>query len=177
MLRKDAHVMAVVTKFETKAKKHGTVQALILKVESIGEAQTFLETYEDQCRNSGPIMQLFTTPVSWKSVQIEAAYLFDVVLNTGNTPIHFQARLAGIKVNRTYKNGFEHFVYQLQMEKELEPAVDKDLAHFVNAKELNMKSGRLETVLWPFELEALEPVAQSVNTETGGEAVEGDFES
>lgn len=178
MFRKDADVMAILAKMETKAKKRGTVQALVLKVESTGESQTFLETYEDQCRNAGPIMNLFQGPeVAWKSIQLEAAYVVGVTLTAGPQVIHFRANLVGIKVARAWKNGSALFTYQLQLEKELEPETDKDLAHVVNAKELHPRTLKMETVRWPFQFEALEPLAQSVDTETGGaEGNEGDFE-
>lgn len=179
MFRKDADVMAILAKMETKAKKRGTVQALVLKVESTGESQTFLETYEDQCRNAGPIMNLFQGPeVAWKSLQLEAAYVVGVTLTAGTQVIFFRANLVGIKVTRAWKNGAAVFTYQVQLEKELEPETDKDLAHFVNAKELHPRTLKMETVRWPFQFEALEPLAQSVDTETGGaDGNEGYFES
>lgn len=179
MFRKDADVMAILAKMETKAKKHGTVQALVLKVESTGDSQTFLETYEDQYRNAGPIMNLFQGPeVAWKSLQLEATYVVGVTLTAGSQVISFRANLVGIRVTRTWKNGAVLFTYQIQLEKELEPETDKDLAHFVNAKEVNARTLKLETVKWPFHFEALEPLAQSVDPETGGaDGNGGDFES
>lgn len=179
MFRKDADVMAILAKMETKAKKRGTVQDLVLKVESTGESQTFLETYEDQCRNAGPIMNLFQGPeIAWKSLQLEAAYVVGVTLTAGSQVIFFRAHLAGFRVTRTWKNGAAMFTYQIQLEKELEPETDKDLAHFVNAKEMNPRTLKMETVTWPFQFEALEPLAQSVDTETGGaDGNGGDFES
>ena len=156
----------------------GTVQALVLKVESTGESQTFLETYEDQCRNAGPIMNLFQGPeVAWKSLQLEAAYVVGVTLTAGSQVIFFRANLVGIKATRAWKNGAAVFTYQLQLEKDLEPETDKDLAHFVNAKEMNARTLKMETVKWPFQFEALEPMAQSVDPETGGaDGNEGEFE-
>lgn len=178
MFRNDADVMAILAKMETKAKKRGTVQALVLKVESAGDNQTFLDTYEDLCRNSGPISNLFQGPeVAWKSLQLEAAYTLGVTLTAGPQVVAFRANLVGIKVTRAWKNGAELFTYQIQLEKELEPEVDKDLAHFVNAKEMNARTLKMETVKWPFQFEALEPMAQSVDTETGGADTNGgDFE-
>lgn len=168
MFRKDADVMAILAKMETKAKNHGTVQALVLKVESTGEAQTFLETYEDQCWNAGPIMNLFQGPeVAWKSLQLEAAYVVGVTLTAGTQRIFFRANLVGIKATRAWKNGTAVFTYQIQLEKELEPETDKDLAHFVNAKEMNPRTLKMETVKWPFQFEALGAVAHSVDTGTG----------
>ena len=168
MFRKDADVMAILAKMETKAKKHGTVQALVLKVESTGEAQTFLETYENQCQNAGPIMNLFQGPeVAWKSLQLEPAYVTAVSLNAGSQFIFFHAHLVGIRVTRTWKNGASLFTYQIQLEKELEPETDKDLAHFVNAKEMNPRTLKMETVKWPFQFKALGAIAHSVDTGTG----------
>lgn len=179
MFRKDADVMAILAKMETKAKKRGTVQALVLKVESSVEYQTFLETYEDQCRNAGPIMNLFQGPeVAWKSLQLEASYVVGVTLTAGTQVIQFSANLVGIKVARVWKNGSALFTYQLQLEKELEPETDKDLAHFVNAKELHPRTLKMETVRWPFQFEAIEPLAQSVDTDTGeADTNGGDFEN
>jgi hypothetical protein len=169
MFRKYADVMAILVKMETKARERGTVQALVLKVESTGEAQTFLETYEAQCWNAGPIMNLFQGPeVAWKSLQLEAAYVVGVTLTAGSQVISFRANLVGIRVTRTWKNGTIMFTYQIQLEKELEPETDKDLAHFVNAKEMNPRTLKMETVKWPFHFKALGAVAHSVDPETGG---------
>lgn len=178
MFRKDADVMAVLAKMETKAKKRGTVQDLVLKVESAGESQTFLETYEDQCRNAGPIMNLFQGPeIVWKSLQLEAAYVVGVTLTAGSQVIFFRANLVGVQVTRAWKNGAAMFTYRIQLEKGLEPETDKDLAHFVNAKGINTRTLKMETVKWSFRFEALEPLAQSVDTETGGvDGNEGYFE-
>lgn len=178
MFRKDADVMAILAKMETKAKKRGTVQVLVLKVESAGEDQRFLETYEDECRNSGPVMNLFQGPeVAWKAITLEAAYTVGVTLTAGPQVIQFRANLVGIKVTRAWKNGSALFTYQLQLEKELEPETDKDLAHFVNAKELHPRTLKMETVRWPFQFEAIEPLAQSVDTDTGeADTNGGDFE-
>lgn len=179
MFRKDAEVMAILSKMEIKAKKRGTVQALVLKVESPGEFQTFLETYEEQCRNAGTIMNLFQGPgVAWKSLQFEAAYVVGVTLAVGSRVIFFRANLVGIKATRAGKNGAAMFTYQIQLEKEPDPETDKELAHFVNVREMNPRTLKMETVKWPFRFEALEPLAQSVDTETGGaEGNEGDSES
>lgn len=189
MFRQDSRVKAVLAKMETKAKKRGTVQALVIRAEFAGEDQTFLETYEDQCRNSGPIMNLFQGPeVAWKSLQLEAAYVVDVLLDFDSVydvdrskcpdaGLKFRANLVGIKVSRTYKNGMERYTYQIQLEKDLDPSVDKDLAHFVNAKMVNQDTLKNEVVRWPWLFEAVEPLAQSVDTETGGaDSNEGDFE-
>lgn len=51
MFRKDVDV-----------KKRDMAQDLVLKVESAGESQAFLETYEDQYGNAGPVMNLFQGP-------------------------------------------------------------------------------------------------------------------
>lgn len=147
-------------------------------MESTGESQTFLETYENQCRNAGPIMNFFQGhEVAWKSLQLEASYVVGVTLTAGTQVIFFRANLVGIKVTRAWKNGAAVFTYQVQLEKELEPETDKDLAHFVNAKELHPRTLKMETVRWPFQFEALEPLAQSVDTETGeADTNGGDFE-
>ena len=189
MFRQDSRVKAILAKMETKAKKRGTVQALVIRAEFAGEDQTFLESYEDQCRNSGPIMNLFQGPeVAWKTLQLEAAYVVDVTLDFESVydvsreklperGITFRANLVGFKVSRVYKNGMERYCYQIQLEKDLDPAVDKDLAHFVNAKMVNQETLKNEIVRWPWSFEAVEPLAQSVNTETGGaDGNEGDFE-
>lgn len=169
----ERHHPAVFSKMETKAKKHGTVQLLTVKMESAGEVQNLLESYGDQCNNAGNISQLFHLPIGWKSINLEAAYHVALSVElSADQDLDFRARLVGIKVARSWKNGGDWFTYSLALEKDLDPVVDKDLAHLVNAKQANERTGKPELVLWPILWEALEPVAQSVpeGEESHGEA-------
>jgi len=167
----DRHLPAILAKMETKAKKGGTVQVLAIKMESAGEVQNLLDGYEDKCNNAGNVSELFHLPIAWKSITLEAGYKVRLSVSLGpDQDLDFDARLVGIKVSRAWKHGADVFTYSVTVEKDLDPNVDKDLAHLVNAKQTNQRTDKPELVLWPILWEAVEPLAQSVpESEDGAE--------
>lgn len=159
------HVTAgVLSKFETKAKKTGTVQVLVLRFESIGEVQNLLDSMADHIPGQEHVKGYFALPVPWKNLSLSVSHAIRVTIALTEDPVVFTAILRGVKVSSAWKHGADVYTYNLQMEKELEPEIDRDLVHFVNAKGRNERTGKVVLLEWPFRLEAVEPVAESAQT-------------
>lgn len=169
------HVTAgVLSKMETKAKKSGTVQVLVLRFESLGDVQNLLDSIGETIPSMRGVPALFKEqPTPWDRLSLDVAHVLQVGLEAGTADqpqeITFRAVLVSLKVSRTYKKGVDVFTYSLTLEKGLEPETDRQLVHFVNAKGLNQRTGRPELVLFPWTLEPLEPAAQSVETDEEGQ--------
>lgn len=173
----DHHEPGVLSKMEAKAKGSGTVQVLVLRFESAdGTEQSLLDEIGEAIPHLEDVPDYFTqNPTPWKVLSLELAHVVDVELVTsapGVDPVQvvtFRAHLVGLKVARSYKKGVDVYTYTLTLEKPLEPDVDRQLVHFVNTKAPNPRTGRPELVVWPWQVKAVEPVAQSVNTDEGQE--------
>ena len=162
----------ILAKYETKAKKSNTVQLLNLKFEAIGEDQSFLDDLDEQepaILDSKHIPGLFRLPIGWKGLTFELGHVVKVTLHDPTDPtkeiLSFRSVLHGLKVARVWKNGNDVFTYTVVLEKELDPNVDKDLVHFVNAKARNPRTDKMEPILWPWTFEAIEPAAASIPPE------------
>lgn len=165
----------ILAKMETKAKKAGTVQVLVLRFESVGEVQNLLDSIGEAIPSMAGVPGYFKEqPSPWDRLSLDVAHVLQVTVNMGTADapqeLTFRVALRGLKVARTYKKGADVYTYTLTLEKELEPAQDKDLAHLVNAKAMNDRTSRPELVLWGWTLEAVEAAPESVET---GEDLEG----
>lgn len=168
------HVTAgVLSKMETKAKKSGTVQVLVIRFEALAstdEPQNLLASIGEAIPSMKGVPALFVEqPTPWDRLSLDVAHVLQVTLNMGTAEapqeLTFRAVLRGLKVARTYKKGLDVYTYTLTLEKDLEPTTDKDLAHLVNAKGMNDRTNRPELVLWAWTFEPVEPEPQSVETD------------
>lgn len=160
----------ILSKLETKVKGTKTVQTLALKFEAVGELQGFLDPLGD-LPNLQQVPGLFRLPCPWRSLVLDTPYVVDVTLQNPQDPdrplLAFRATLRTVKVVHAWKHGADVYTYTLGLEKDPEPHVDRDLVHFLNAKERNARTDKLELVLWPWQFEAIEPLAQSADTSNG----------
>lgn len=165
----------ILAKLETKSKNSKTVQLLALKFEAIGEKQGFLSDLSE-LPGFEQVPGLFRTPIPWRTVALETPYVVDVTLHNPESPdrplLAFRATLRAVKVSKVWKHGADVFTYVVALEKDLDPTIDKDLAHFVNVKARNARTDKMELVLWPWKFEAIESVAMSANTSEGDDAGE-----
>ena len=173
----DAIHSGILAKLETKSKNSKTVQLMALKFEQIGEEQGFLQPFGD-LPGFEQVPGLFRTPIPWRGVALDTPYVVDVTLNNPEAPdrplLAFRAILRTVKVSKAWKHGADVFTYVVTLEKDLDPTIDKDLAHFVNVKTRNARTDKMELVLWPWEFEAIESVAASVNTSEGEDGDPGE---
>jgi hypothetical protein len=128
---------AVLTKIGTKSKPDidKVVIEFCIRHQSDYEKQSFLESYESKCAISN-INCLFSYPVHWKNLNLEANYIFDLDFDVLED---IRCILKGIKVKRkipTKLGQQETFVYDLTFEKEIESG-DEDwvFASYLNRKE------------------------------------------
>ena len=161
MLRESIGWDAIVSKLESKPnKKSEPAQFLTLKHESIGELQTFLNSYQLNCDGVENVAELFRYPVKWKSMSLNASTEFSIEIEN----LNFRGKLREIKLSTVYKNGLDVFTYQLVFETALEPEQLKDLGSMVNYKVVNDKGNK---VLMNFRIFLTDPesLAESVESD------------
>jgi hypothetical protein len=150
MLRENKYFPAFLASISQKAKEEEVVTAFNLVVKIEGEIQVFLDSYAKRCEELN-IRELFSTPVQWKAILIEAAYKFTVEFDE----LEFSATLRGIKVARKFHKGVEAYTYTLQFEKEHESQMDALIATYLKQKEID-ENGRSNVILYNVNLESIE---------------------
>lgn len=128
---------AVLTKIGTKSKADIDKVVIDFSIRHVSEyeKQSFLDTYETKCGIAN-INCLFEYPVQWKSLNLEANYIFKLDFDEVED-IH--CVLKSIKVKRkipTKLGQSESYTYDLSFEKEIESG-DEDwfFASYLNRKE------------------------------------------
>jgi len=167
----ETHIPALLTDFRTKNReRRGAVQALRVRLTSHGDDQTVLDAWA-KTLIVGPdaVLALFqgeTTP--WRVVTLDTRTPVTLSIQMGPEELVFPATLVGIKVGRAYdvKAGVDRYTYTFDLEKDLDPAQDKDLPHLVKAR-----NERGDLIEWPilWELRSTSP-----ETPDAGEAGQED---
>ena len=151
MIKENSAFAGVLKSFKTKAKEEETFQQLTITHTEEGENQSFLNSYADRCKEN--IKPLFSLPVAWKSISIEAAFRFKVIFDE----IEFLADIREIKIRKKYVRGTELFTYDLIFEKELSSdQIDLILPTYVNQKEVDETTGKKSLIHYNVFLEPLE---------------------
>ena len=159
MIRDGKAFTGVLTRIGSKAIEENVVLSFNIKHLEEGELQTFLNSYQDKCKQQN-IKNLFNFPVNWKSINIEANYRFRVEFDE----IEFIADLKAIKVKRTYKNATETFQYDLEFQKPMEKDSDLFLSTYLNQKEENENSKKV-LIQYSTYLHPLESVSEGITPE------------
>ena len=130
IIREDKAFTGVLTALKSRAIEENIVLDFTIRHQEEGEVQQFLQSLEDKTIAEN-ISNLFKTPVSWKSISIEAGIGFDVEFDE----IEFSATLEKISVSRAYKKDSEVFTYNLHFRKETDLDIDAVLQTYLNQKE------------------------------------------
>lgn len=156
MINESKAFTGVLSKFGAKAKDEEILSTFTIKHVEEGEHQNFLDSYAEKC-NQPCIIQLFSYPVQWKSINIGANFNFKIEFDE----VEIEATLKSIRIARTYKLGIEIFTYQLLFEKEADKEIDAVFQSYLNQKEMG-DDGKKRLIEYPVYLTPIEPDAQSL---------------
>jgi hypothetical protein len=134
MLRENKGFEGVLTRFAVKSNDQGVCVVFNIRHSCPGDIQVFLDTYEDVCKLEN-IRRLFTYPVQWKNIQLDARERFELDFDE----VHTEATLKSIKIRRTIPkkhDAKEMYTYDFSFEKYIDP-IDDDLklGVYLNQKE------------------------------------------
>lgn len=163
----ETHIPALLTDFRTKNReRRGAVQALRVRLQSHGDDQKVLDAWALATKREG-VLALFQGPETpWKVLTLEGHTPVTLSIQMGQEELVFPATLVGVKVSRVWdsKADVDRYTYTFDLEKELDPAKDKDLPHLVKAR-----NERGDLIEWPILWELRTPDSETPNPEEAGQ--------
>ena len=163
----DTHIPALLTDLRTKNReRRGAVQALRVRLTSHGDDQKVLDAWA-QAIGRHEVLDLFPGELTpWRVVTFDIRTPVTLSIQMGPEELDFPATLVGVKVQRAYdaKAGVDKYTYTFDLEKDLDPAKDKDLPHLVKAR-----NERGDLIEWPILWTLRSPDSESPNAGEAGQ--------
>lgn len=163
----ETHIPALLTDFRTKNKeRRGSVQALRVRLSSHGDDQKVLDAWALATKREG-VLALFQGPETpWKVLTLEGHTPVTLSVLMGSEELSFPATLVGVKVARVWdsKADADKYTYTFDLEKDLDPAADKDLPHLVKAR-----NERGDLIEWPILWELRSPTPEAPEAGEAGQ--------